>query len=163
MADQTGAPQQDKPKSSVKPARKPEKRKQLVSIRHGAADVEPAEDRAKGSGLFDQRPAVRRVPAATVSAALAQPQGSVESRFAHDFSAVPARSPVVERAAGNETLGRQLAKRAGGTPLMAYREGSVVQCKLVVGTKEYSEYDHQAPFPGGLDPIVYHDLPFGIT
>jgi len=55
MADQTGTQTQDKSKSGLKPQRKPVKRKQLVSIRRGAAETESAEDRTPGSGLFEQR------------------------------------------------------------------------------------------------------------
>ena len=140
MAEQTGAQQQDKPKSGVKPLRAPAKRKQLVSIRQGTSDLESTEDRSTGGGLLEQRAAVHRVPADTASAALAEPQPRVESRFAHDFSTVPAHSPVVQRDVGRWT-GRQLP--VGGTrgiPAKSSLPGPAVQCKLVIGKKEYSDY-----------------------
>jgi hypothetical protein len=96
MSERTGSQQQDKPRSGVKPGLKPEKRKQLVSIRRGTADTESAEEHAAGSGLFEQRPAVRRLPADTGSPPPERLQAPAESRFAHDFSRVRTHTAAPE-------------------------------------------------------------------
>jgi hypothetical protein len=90
MAESTsiGAKQTEKPRSSVRPARERAVQKQLVSIRHGAPASELIEDQAKGDGILQQRAAVR-----FVSGDVASPTpASAESRFAHDFSRVQART-----------------------------------------------------------------------
>jgi hypothetical protein len=134
MAEQTGAQQQDKPKSGVKPLRAPAKRKQLVSIRQGTPDRESTENGAVGSGLFDERPAIRRVPSDRESAEGRAKGGSLferraavrrpsrdgvqhasipsgdyaELRFGHDFSRVPVQTAAKQTgqiAEGRSTLG----------------------------------------------------------
>jgi hypothetical protein len=111
------AEQQEQRGPIVKPARKPIKRKQLVSIQRGAAEM--AEDRAKGSSQFESRAAVRRPSSDGVQRAPDTSEITSESRFNHDFSRVPTKTtvaltgPSVER---TPTL--------GGGPIAARHPGS---------------------------------------
>ncbi len=114
MAESTAAKQQEKPtKSRVKPARERVAQKQLVSIRRGAAANELAEDQTKGSGVLQQRAAVRPVSGDAVSPAPV----STESRFGHDFSRVrthtvmPQTRPTIQ---AKLTTGEPLTVNAPG-------------------------------------------------
>jgi hypothetical protein len=131
MADNTGAQQQEGRGSSVKPAHKPVKRKQLVSVRRGAA--ESAEDQVTGGGTSLQRAAVRRLSGDAAGAEPAAPGARTESRFAYDFSRVrthtvapetgPTIQPAIELPEVRVHTDSQKALRIGA---QAYAEGSDV-------------------------------------
>jgi hypothetical protein len=93
MAESAGAKQQEKTRSRVRPVRVRVVQKQLVSVRHGATVNELIEDQIKNGGNLQQRAAVRFVSGDVASPAPA----FTESRFAHDFSRVPARTVAPQR------------------------------------------------------------------
>ena len=92
MAESAGAKQQEKTRSRVRPVRVRVVQKQLVSARHGTVN-ELIEDQLKNGGNLQQRAAVRFVSDDVVSPAPA----FTGSRFAHDFSRVPAHTVAPQR------------------------------------------------------------------
>jgi hypothetical protein len=92
MAESAGAKQQEKTRSRVRPVRVRVVQKQLVSARHGTVN-ELIEDQLKNGGNLQQRAAVRFVSDDVVSPAAA----FTGSRFAHDFSRVPAHTVAPQR------------------------------------------------------------------
>ena len=63
MAESTSAnPKEKTTRPRAKPTRERVVRKQLTSARRGAATNEWSEDQVKGSGILEQRAAVRSVP-----------------------------------------------------------------------------------------------------
>ena len=130
MAENTGAQQQDKPRSDVRSPRRRVKNKQFVSIWRSAAVNEMAEDHAKGVSILEQRAAVRRPSGGVLSTAPGQAGAHTESRFAHDLSRVrthtvpPESGPAIQprgdirfwpgqfrpnTAAGQRLMGHELA------------------------------------------------------
>ncbi len=120
------AQQQDQRGSSVKPAHKPIKRRQLGSVRHGAAEL--AEDRVAESGTLLQRAAVRRIPGETVSGTPNPAEAFRESRFAHDFSRVSVHTAESRKAAQTKPLRRPAPdayeRETGGVPKSALSQPS---------------------------------------
>lgn len=80
---------------SVKPARKPAKRKQLVSVRHGAVAL--AEDLADKPSLLDSRAAVNRPSKDNTQRGSVTHPGHAESRFSHSFGRVPTNTAARQR------------------------------------------------------------------
>jgi hypothetical protein len=89
VSESSGEGQPRKTGSAAKPAQQPSKRKQLVSVRHEAAVTDATDEHVGGSGLFDQRAAVRRVRGEHPTSAQARARPRTDSRFARDFSRVP--------------------------------------------------------------------------
>jgi hypothetical protein len=119
VADKTNQKQQDKPKPAIRPVRPRIPRKQLVSVRRGTTSTESKQD--QGSPPL-QRAAVQPTQRATLPAAT----GTAGTRFAHDFSRVPARThsrPAVQRengegpAGGAAAEGVQVPSVAGGSDI----------------------------------------------
>jgi hypothetical protein len=96
MAESGGAKQQERPRSSVRPARERAVQKQLVSARRGATVSKLIEEQTKDGGTLQQRAAVRSVSGDEAPRVLV----STESRFAHDFSRVPTHTTAPQTRPG---------------------------------------------------------------
>jgi hypothetical protein len=153
MAENTGAQQQEGRGSSVKPARKPIKRKQLVSVRRGAAEL--AEDQATESGLLQRRAAVRQLSGDEVASAPAGPEARMESRFAHDFSQVRTHTVAPETGSAVQP----------GIELSEVRVHTDSQRALQIGAQAYAEGGDIHFAPGQFRPntaagqqLIGHEL-----